>query len=51
MYKNSCHIIEEAVRAKKLREFLVLRNLPLTIWLSEDAARIIGCIQYDSQSN
>lgn len=39
------------MRAKELKEFLVSRDLPLTVWLSEDATRITGRIQYDSASN
>ena len=39
------------MRCKDLKEFLKTRNLPLIIWLSEDATRLTGRIQYDQNTN
>ncbi|KAE8749159.1 hypothetical protein FOCC_FOCC004066 [Frankliniella occidentalis] len=44
-------IKEGHFRALALRNFLDQRNLPLTVWLSEDGTRVNGRIQYDSKSN
>lgn len=44
-------IIEGNLRCKELLEYLEKRNLPLQVWLSEDATRVTGRIQYDSKSN
>lgn len=44
-------IIEGNFRFKELRIFLVKRNLPLQIWISEDATRITGKIEYDEYTN
>lgn len=46
-----CDIQEGVCRAKDLKAFLVTRGLPLMIWISEDATRITGRIQYDTRSN
>ncbi|XP_043289665.1 uncharacterized protein [Venturia canescens] len=48
---SGCDIKEGVCRAKELKEFLVGRNLPLIVWVSEDATRITGRIQYDTRSN
>lgn len=34
-----------------LKKFLISRDLPFTIWLSEDATRIVSRIQYDVATN
>lgn len=46
-----CDIPEGIFRAKDLKEFLVTINLPLAVWISEDATRITGRVQYDVRSN
>lgn len=46
-----CDIQEGVCRAKDLKEFLAIRNLPMTVWISEDATRITGKVQYDIRSN
>lgn len=51
MSKYSCFLTEGKIRAKELKQFLDSRKLPLTVWLSEDATRITGRIQYDPPSN
>lgn len=44
-------IREGEFRTAELKDFLVQNNLPMKIWLSEDATRITGKIQFDSNSN
>ena len=34
-----------------LKDYLIERNLPLCIWLSEDGTRLTGKIEYDSLTN
>lgn len=48
---SSCIITEGNCRAKELKTFLLSKNLPLVVWLSEDATRITTKIQYDAKSN
>lgn len=42
---------EGSFRFKELRVFLIKRNLPPYVWISEDATRITGKIQYDELTN
>lgn len=49
--KSNCHITEGILRTDELWCYLNKRNLPLMVSLSEDATRINGRIQYDSQTN
>lgn len=44
-------IVEGTFRFKELRLFLIQRNLPLQVWISEDGKRIIGKIEYEEHSN
>lgn len=44
-------IIEGEIRIDELKSFLTTRNLPMKVWLSEDATRISNKIQYDPSSN
>ena len=44
-------LFEGPCRAQDLKQFLQLRNLPFTVWLSEDATRITGRIQCNPNSN
>lgn len=44
-------LIEGRCRGEELKQFLRARNLTSHVWLSEDATRITGRIQYDSRSN
>ncbi|XP_077255609.1 uncharacterized protein LOC143893763 [Temnothorax americanus] len=48
---SGCLIIEGDMRVTELEKFLHMRKLPFYVWLSEDATRITGRIQYDSKSN
>lgn len=49
--KSNCHITEGILRTDELWCYLKKRNLPLMVSLSEDATRINGRVQYDSQTN
>ncbi|KAE8743742.1 hypothetical protein FOCC_FOCC009616 [Frankliniella occidentalis] len=44
-------IVEGLFRFKELKEYLCERDLPLVVWVSEDATRITGRIQYDPRHN
>jgi len=44
-------VIEGSFRFNELRVHLIKKNLPLKIWISEDATRITGKIEYDIKSN
>jgi len=44
-------VIEGSFRFNELRVHLIKKNLPLKIWISEDATRITGKIEYDVKSN
>jgi len=44
-------VIEGSFRFNELRVHLIKKDLPLKIWLSEDATRITGKIEYDVKSN
>lgn len=41
---------EGTFRFKELRLFLIHRNLPLQVWISEDGTRITGKIEYEEHS-
>lgn len=43
--------IEGEFRIKQLKDFLILHNLPLVVFLGEDATKVTGRIQYHSRSN
>lgn len=45
------YVAEGVLRVEELKTYLESRNLPQIVSLSEDATRITGRIQYDSQSN
>lgn len=49
--KSSSSIIEGECRFEELKSFLSSRNLLPYVWLSEDATRIVNCIQYDPKMN
>lgn len=49
-YKHSV-VIEGEFRVKELKKFLVERNYPLTVHLSEDATVVKSCAQYHSERN
>lgn len=51
MNTNVSDIEEGICRFKELKNFLVTRQLPLIVWISEDATRILEKVQYDSQTN
>lgn len=44
-------IDEGVLRFAELREFLESRSLPKEVWISEDATRITGRIEYNSKNN
>ena len=44
-------VVEGMLRVNDLKKFLVERNYPLFIYISEDATRIIKRVQYDSKTN
>lgn len=44
-------VVEGEVRAEGLKEHLTKRNLPLCVWLSEDATSLSGRVEYDPVSN
>ncbi|KAF0688873.1 Uncharacterized protein FWK35_00037959, partial [Aphis craccivora] len=45
------NVTEGCFRFEELRVFLIKRNLPPKIWISEDATSITGKIEYDAKSN
>lgn len=45
------NVVEGEFRFLQLKEFLIERNLPLCVWVSEDATRLVGKIEYDQISN
>ncbi|XP_067210201.1 uncharacterized protein [Linepithema humile] len=51
LQENGQKIVEGELRCDQLKSYLRERNLPPTIWISEDATRITGKIQYDSSTN
>lgn len=44
-------IIEGVMRINELKKYLEDRDLPLTVWSSEDGTRITGRLQFDPGSN
>lgn len=48
---NGPVVTEGVLRCEELKTYLTDNNLPLYVWLSEDATRINGRIQYDSNTN
>lgn len=48
---NKENVEEGEFRINQLKSFLVKRNLPLCVWISEDGTRITGKIEYDTNSN
>ena len=49
---DSAPLIQEGFcPAEELKDFLTKRNLPLLVWISEDATRINNKVQYDLHSN
>lgn len=49
--KTSDRIEEGVFDYDGVEEFLQKRNLPKTVWISEDATRVTGRIEYDSKTN
>lgn len=49
--QSNCRIDEAILRIQELKIYLLDRNLPLVVALSEDATRICGRVQYDSLTN
>lgn len=50
-YQSDQHFEEGQFRFRELKQFLIDRNIPSIIWVSEDATRINGRVQYCSKSN
>ncbi|KAK4881467.1 hypothetical protein RN001_004786 [Aquatica leii] len=50
IYENF-NMVEGHFRFKELKDFLLKRNYPLKIWISEDATAVIGKVEYDSFTN
>lgn len=48
---NGQKIVERELRCDQLKSYLRDRNLPSIVWISEDATRITGKIQYDPTTN
>ncbi|KAJ6649437.1 hypothetical protein Bhyg_04672 [Pseudolycoriella hygida] len=44
-------IIEGKVRSKELGAFLIKRNLPMKVWLSEDSTKNVNKIEYDETTD
>lgn len=44
-------IIEGELRCKQLKRFLEVLEVPLRVWLSEDASGIVSKIEFDPQTN
>lgn len=44
-------IVEGELRCDQLKSYLRERNLPSIVWVSKDATRITGKVQYDSSTN
>lgn len=51
LQKNGQKMVEGELRCDQLKSYLYERNLPSTVWISEDATRITGKIQYDPSTN
>lgn len=49
--QNMSNVIEGKLRFEELREYLIDRNLPLRVSLSEDATRIQATVSYDLHTN
>jgi hypothetical protein len=43
--------IEGELRVKEFQEYLSIRNLSQYVWLSEDATRITGKLEYNPTTN
>lgn len=48
---NKISVEEGELNLKGLKLFLEERNLPMVVWISEDATRITGKIEYNSRTN
>lgn len=44
-------LVEGVLRLKELKQYLLDRGLPLVVWISEDATKITGRVQYDPSTN
>ncbi|XP_046409390.1 uncharacterized protein [Neodiprion pinetum] len=51
LLENGPDIIEGQLRLQELKNYLIKADLPLVIWVSEDATRITGTVQYDPKTN
>ena len=51
LQENEQKIVEGELRCDQLKSYLRERNLPSTVWISKDATRITGKIQYDLSTN
>lgn len=44
-------IVEGKLRSNELRNYLIAKNVPLVVWISEDATGIVNKVQYDPRTN
>lgn len=51
LHDNGPQIVEGVMRCHQLKKYLHDRNLPATVWISEDGTRITGRLQYDPGTN
>lgn len=51
LHNNGPAIVEGEMRCDQLKKYLEERNLPMVVWISEDATRITGRLQYDPGTN
>lgn len=51
LHDNGPEMIEGVLRCSQLKQYLTDRNLPMTVWVSEDGTRITGRLQYDPGTN
>lgn len=51
LHDNRPPFIEGEMLVAQVKKYLEERNLPMVVWVSEDATRITGRLQYDPGSN
>lgn len=51
IHKDGGQIDEGELQKNELKEFLVKRKLPMYVFISEDATRVVPKIKYDSKTN
>lgn len=51
LHDNGPEVIEGVMRCSQLKKFLEDRQLPMTVWVSEDGTRFTSRLQYDPGTN